>query len=78
MRSISSAEPARNVNTIRESVLAPGAEPVAVPHDNIPEAAATSFKDDHDLLRKTRFAGKLADLPKEDLAFLAAIGERSR
>ena len=36
-----------------------------------------SFKDYQDLLRKTRFAGKLADLPEEDLAFLATLDERN-
>jgi hypothetical protein len=76
MRSVSSAEAARNFSTIRESVLAPGAEPVAVTHDNIPQVVVMSFKDYQDLLRKTRFAGKLADLPQEDLAFLATIDER--
>ena len=77
MRSVSSAEAARNFGAIRESVVAPGAEPVAVTHYNIPQVVVMSFKDYQDLLRKTRFAGKLADLPEDDLAFLATLNERN-
>ena len=77
MRSVSSAEAARNFGAIREAVVAPGAEPVAVTHYNIPQVVVMSFKDYQDLLRKTRFAGKLADLPEDDLAFLATLDERN-
>lgn len=77
MRSISSAEAARNFGAIRESVVAPGAEPVAVTHYNIPQVVVMSFKDYQDLLRRTRFAGTLADLPEDDLAFLATIDQRN-
>ncbi|NGM23861.1 type II toxin-antitoxin system Phd/YefM family antitoxin [Roseomonas stagni] len=78
MRSISSAEAAQNFDSLCESVLTPGAESVAVTHANIPRVVVISFKDYHDLLRKTRFAGKLEDLPEDDLAFLATIDERNR
>jgi PHD/YefM family antitoxin component YafN of YafNO toxin-antitoxin module len=78
MRSISSAEAAQDFDRLRESVLAPGAEPITVTHDNIPQVVVMSFKDYQDLLRKTRFAGKLEDLPEEDLAMLAIIDERNR
>jgi hypothetical protein len=78
MRSVSSAEAARNLYSTSESLPSPGAEPVAVTHYNIPQVVVMSFKDYQDLLRKTRFAGKLADLPEEDLAFLATIDERNR
>lgn len=78
MRSISSAEAAQNFDSLCESVLAPGAEPIAVTHDNIPQVVVMSFKDYQDLLRKTRFAGKLEDLPADDLAFLATIDDCTR
>ncbi len=77
MRFIPAAEAARTFDTIRESVLAPGAEPIAVTYDNIPQVVVMTFKDYQDLLRKTRFAGKLADLPSEDLAFLSTVDKKA-
>lgn len=77
MRSVSSAEAARNFSTILASLLAPGAEPVAVTHDNIPQVVVMSFKDYQDLIRQTRFAGRLADLPEGDLAFVSTVDERN-
>jgi PHD/YefM family antitoxin component YafN of YafNO toxin-antitoxin module len=77
MRSISSAEAARNFGTIRESVVAPGGEPVAVTHYNIPQVVVMSFKDYQDLLRNARFAGRMSELPEADLAFLATVDQRN-
>lgn len=77
MRSVSSAKAARNFSTIRESVLAPGAEPVAVTHDNTPEVVMLSVENHGDLVHKSRFSGKLAGLPEDDLSFLAAIAGRN-
>jgi len=77
MRSVTSAEAALNFDALRESLTAPGAEPVAVTHDNIPQVVVMSFNDYQDLLRKARFAGTLADLPEQDLVFLATVDERN-
>lgn len=77
MRSVSSAEAARSFGTIREAVVAPGAEPVAVTHYNIPQVVILSFQDYQDLLRRARFAGAVADLPEDDLAFLATVDQRN-
>ena len=77
MRSVSSAEAARNFGTIREEVIAPGAEPVTVTHYNVPQVVVMSFQEYKDLVRRSRFAGKVADLPEEDLAFLATVDKRN-
>jgi hypothetical protein len=77
MRSVSSAEAARSFGAIREQVVAPGGEPVAVTHYNIPQVVVLSFKEYQELVRKARFAGRVEDLPREDLEFLAAVDRRN-
>lgn len=77
MRSVSSAEAARSFGAIREEVVTPGAEPVAVTHYNIPQVVVISFQEYRGLIRKSRFAGKVTDLPEEDLEFLATIDRRN-
>lgn len=77
MRSVPSAEAARTFGATRESVIATCAEPVAVTHYNVPKVVAMSDRDHKDLLRKARFAGKLADLPDDDLTFLATRDQRN-
>jgi len=77
MRSVSSAEAARTFGAIREEVVTPGAEPVTVTHYNIPQVVVISFLEYRDLVRRSRFAGKVADLPEEDLAFLSTIDRRN-
>jgi hypothetical protein len=78
MRSIPSAETAGKLDSIRESARPPGVEAVVVTHDSIPQTVVLSPRDDQDLPQQTRFAGKLADLPDEDLVFLATLGKRIR
>ena len=77
MRSVSSAEAARNFGAIRESVITAGAGPVTVTHYNIPQVVVMSFTEYQDMVRKARFAGKVADLPEEDLAFLSTLDQRN-
>jgi len=77
MRSVSSAEAARSFGAIREEVVAPGGEPVAVTHYNIPQVVVVAFKEYQELVRKARFAGQVADLPVEDLEFLASVDRRN-
>lgn len=77
MRFVSSAEAARTFGAIREEVVTPGAEPVMVTHYNIPQVVVISFLEYRDLVRRSRFAGKLADLPEADLAFLSTIDRRN-